>query len=129
MQELTNTDPYEVDPHTGAPIDLWPTARVAAVLGEDDDRPLTVEEQQVADWLRAGLAVESLSTGPRFAHQPVMRWPAQSPPAPVLPLPVLPNGHIPVAYTRPKPLPVPDGSDLPPGVVSGLIPLSTGEGQ
>ncbi len=99
-----------------------------------DDRPLTPEEQQVADWLRAGLAVESLSTGPRFAHQPVMRWPAQSPTAPALPRRVPPlrrrsdSRPLPAAglpeLTEPKP------DDQMPGVVSGLIPLSsTGEGQ
>lgn len=127
MQELTNTDPYEVDPLTGAPIDLWPTEQA-------DDQQLTVEVAQVVEWLNGRLAVESVRTLTGWTHSPVTRWPAQSPPAPALPRRVPPLRRR--SDARPLPsagLPTlidakPD--DALPGVVSGLIPLSsTGEGQ
>ncbi len=114
-------------------------AAAAAALARESaavaaDRPLTPDEQQVADWLRdQKLAVESVRTLTGWTHQPVIRWPAQSPPAPELPRRVPPLRRrsdarpLPAAGLPPLAEAKPD--DSLPGVVSGLIPLSTGEGQ
>lgn len=78
--------------------------------------PLTDDERQVADHLRAGLSVESqhLMDG-TWIHWPVNRDSTA----------VRPDDHRPVDYVPPTPIPPLAPGPMPDGWKVGLIPLTT----